>query len=164
MAKYLNGFFDDYRFLSNFWPSEFEIDGEVWPTVEHYFQAMKTEVPKEVALIFNSDSPAEAKRLGRKVQLRGDWESIKDAVMYEALVEKFSQNKHLADRLLETGDMILIEGNDWKDQVWGVPYSGIGENRLGELLMQVRSRLRDGKELKTLPIEIYIANPRPNCS
>ena len=86
----INCFDEEYAFLSNFFDSPIS-DGELWyPTVEHYFQAMKTtdfELRKEIA---DAPTPGKAKRLGRRVELREDWEDIKDDVMYEALQKKFS--------------------------------------------------------------------------
>jgi predicted NAD-dependent protein-ADP-ribosyltransferase YbiA (DUF1768 family) len=85
-------------------------------------------------------TPAEAKREGRKLKLRPDWEDVKIDVMYELLRSKFKLYD-LADRLIKTGDSRLEEGNTWGDRVWGT-VDGVGENNLGRLLMIVRSELR----------------------
>lgn len=81
------------------------------------------------------------KRLGRRVKLRPDWESIKDQVMYEVCKAKFSQNTDLRDKLVATGDAELVEGNTWGDKIWGI-CNGQGENRLGKILMKVRTELQ----------------------
>jgi N-glycosidase YbiA len=132
----------DYAFLSNFWPAPVRIDHVVWPTTEHYFQAMKAS-PSDKArgLIRAAKTPGEAKRLGQRVQLRKDWEKVKVNVMLVALRNKFRQHPDLAARLLATGGALLVEGNTWSDRVWGV-VDGEGENLLGLLLMVVRAELR----------------------
>lgn len=141
-----------YAFLSNFFHSPFTYDGIEYPTNEHFFQAMKTLDQEERKKIAAADSPGKAKRMGRHVQLREDWEEIKEAVMLEGLYLKFT-DKQLADWLLETGNGQLIEGNFWCDQTWGscncpkhkdIP----GKNLLGKLLMKVRSEIKEERGLK----------------
>lgn len=138
------GTFDgEYAFLSNFYP--FFITDEdyiTYPTVEHYFQAMKT-LDKGVRFyIAIQATPGKAKRLGRKLDLRPDWEFIKDSIMEKALRIKFS-NPELRKALLNTGDEYLEEGNTWGDQYWGV-YNGVGKNTLGKLLMKIRQEIKEG--------------------
>ena len=129
----------EFAFLSNFYPSPI-FDGNIWfPTVEHYFQAAKTTNMEEYKAIAAADTPGQAKRLGRKVTLRPDWEEVKDQVMLDALRMKFSDDK-LRSMLLATGEEYLVEGNTWGDKYWGV-CGGIGLNHLGKLLMQVRDEL-----------------------
>ena len=136
MMDRVDSFRGDYAFLSNFW---IESDGL---TVEHRFQAAKTVVPDEKALVLAAATPAIAKRLGRKVALVGNWEEIKVEVMYGLLVEKFS-DVNLALELEATGDAELVEGNTWGDTFWGVnTRTGAGANILGKLLMEVRSGIR----------------------
>lgn len=141
-----------YAFLSNFFHSPFAYDGIEYPTVEHFFQAMKTLDQEERKKIAAADSPGKAKQMGRHVQLRKDWEEIKEAVMLEGLYLKFT-DEQLADWLLETGNEELIEGNFWCDQTWGscncpkhkdIP----GKNLLGKLLMKVRSEIKEERGLK----------------
>ena len=83
------------------------------------------------------------KKMGRSVSLRPDWEDIKDDVMLEGLYRKFT-NDELAEWLLDTGDEELVEGNWWGDRYWGV-CNGIGQNKLGKLLMKVREELAEEK-------------------
>ena len=89
-------------------------------------------------------SPAEAKRLGKRIELRSDWLEVRDQIMYQVVLEKFKQNPDLKAMLLATGDAHLEEGNTWKDRYWGVcpPRSGNGENKLGQILMRVREELK----------------------
>ena len=125
-----------WAFLSNFYPSPITIDGRTWPTVEHYFQAMKC--PERAEEVRLARSPAEAKRLGRGMPLAGDWNMLRDDIMLAALRAKFADVELLA-RLLATGDSPLIEAAP-RDYYWGEG-DGSGMNRLGALLMQVRAEL-----------------------
>ena len=131
----------EYAFLSNFWKCEVEFEGEVYPTVEHAFQAAKTFDIEERKRISSFASPVIAKRIGRKVGLRADWEDVKCDIMKELLKKKF-ENPELAEKLLATGDSELIEGNNHGDRFWGM-VNGVGKNMLGRLLMEVRDDLRN---------------------
>lgn len=137
----IDSFNEEFEFLSNFFPSPVtDTEGNTYPTVEHYFQAMKTLNPEERKKIAAAPTPGKAKRMGRSVNLRKDWEQIKLSVMREGLRQKFSI-PGLRDMLLETYDAELIEGNWWHDTYWGV-CNGVGENHLGKLLMEIREELR----------------------
>ena len=83
-------FENEFEFLSNFSESEIILDGIIYPTVEHFFQAMKTKDPIQRAEIAAAPTPGKAKRLGRQVQLRSDWEEVKDQCMLDALRLKFA--------------------------------------------------------------------------
>ena len=131
----------EYRFLSNSYYSSIAVDGEAYPTVEHAYQAAKCTTPVERARVRNCNTPGDAKRLGKRVVLRSDWDDIKIRIMHELLRLKFKRGTDLAARLLATGDVELIEGNDWGDTFWGV-CRGHGSNHLGKLLMAVRKELR----------------------
>ena len=104
-------FRDEYAFLSNFYSSEIEHEGIVFPTVEHAFQAAKTLDIDERRKIAATLAPGSAKRLGRRVKLRSDWEQIKVGLMRDLLRIKF-RDPDLAARLLATGSAELIEGNN----------------------------------------------------
>lgn len=146
----IDEFQGDYRFLSNFWPAPVTFDEIEYPSVEHAYQAAKTLDPDERRRIAALATPAEAKTAGRALASRGlqraDWEQVKVDVMEQCVREKFTRHADLRAKLLATGDAELIEGNDWGDRVWGVspPPSrgGVGENRLGKILMSVRDELR----------------------
>lgn len=129
-----------YAFLSNFYSSPILYDGIVYPTNEHFFQAMKTLDQEERKKIAAAETPGQAKRLGRHVKLRTDWEQIKVDVMRTGLMLKFT-DANLAQRLIDTGDEELIEGNWWGDRFWG-QCEGIGRNMLGQLLMELREKLK----------------------
>jgi ribA/ribD-fused uncharacterized protein len=137
----INCFDGKWAFLSNFYWNEIEYDGITYPTNEHFFQAMKTLDIETRKAIAAAPTPGAAKRMGRHVPLRPDWESVKEDVMFLGLCLKFA-DEQLADWLLETGDEELIEGNWWGDTTWGV-CNGVGENKLGRLLMKVRDMIKE---------------------
>lgn len=137
----------DFAFLSNFYYSPIRIGGIDFPTVEHAFQALKTYSIDEQKKIAAAPTPGEAKRMGRRVTLRPDWEEVKEAAMLMCLREKFTIPK-LREKLLETGDTYLVEGTLWHDNEWGSCHceqcvNKIGKNKLGNLLMQVRKEIRN---------------------
>ena len=130
-------FRDEYFFLSNFYPVEIKLDGIVYPNAESAFQAQKTLDVEERRKFSMLKNPVQAKRLGRKVKLRDDWEEVKLDIMTEIVSQKFLQHPHLIEMLLQTGDEELVEGNKWGDRFWGV-CKGKGENHLGKILMKIR--------------------------
>ena len=130
-------FRDKYFFLSNFYPVEIKLDGIVYPNAEAAFQAQKTLDVEERRKFSMLKNPVQAKRLGRKVKLRDDWEEVKLDIMTEVVSQKFLQHPHLIEMLLQTGDEELIEGNKWGDRFWGV-CKDKGENHLGKILMKIR--------------------------
>lgn len=131
------GFFNEYRFLSNFYEVPVQYNGLLFRSSEAAFQAQKC---PERANEFLNLSPDEAKRMGRKINIRSDWESVKDTVMYEIILAKFSQNEALKKKLIDTGDAFLAEENWWGDKYWGT-VNGVGRNQLGKTLMKVRREL-----------------------
>jgi ribA/ribD-fused uncharacterized protein len=130
-------FRDQWRFLSNFWPEPRRRN----LTNEHFYQAGKALNLADRAQIMAAETAGEAKRLGRLVVIRPDWEDVKETVMMDGLRTKFFSDESLADMLLVTGDEHLVEVNTWGDTYWGV-CNGRGLNRLGELLMEVREELQ----------------------
>lgn len=131
--------------LSNFYVSPFHVvepDGRIaiWPSVEHYYQAHKTRDPREREAIRSAVSSLLARRIGRRATLRGDWAAVRDGVMRRALRAKFSQSYRLRELLVGTGQAVLHESSP--DPYWGG--STGGQDRLGQLLMQVRAELRLG--------------------
>jgi ribA/ribD-fused uncharacterized protein len=137
----IDKFEGEYRFLSNFYPSPVTLDWATYRSVEHAFQAAKTISIEQRDAIRAALTAKEAKRLGRKVQLREDWEEIKVETMAYLVWNKFSLHPELAERLLNTGNRELIEGNWWGDTFWGM-CQGTGHNNLGKILMRVRTDLR----------------------
>lgn len=147
----------EYRFLSNFWITPVEYEGIVYPSSEHAFQAAKSLNTEERLKIAQLKGPKEAKAAGYKVTLRPDWETTKDAIMFQLLEIKF-RDPVLRQKLLDTGDRRLIEGNHWGDFYWGV-CGGRGQNKLGALLMLLREVLKG--TFTQPPFKVAIV-PRPD--
>jgi ribA/ribD-fused uncharacterized protein len=141
MPEIINRFSGRYHFLSNFSAAEVWYQGESYPSVEHAYQASKTEDYLERRTIQTAATPNLAKRIGRSVNLRKDFEVMKTLIMYDLVRQKFRQHPELSEKLLATGDAVLIEGNWWGDTFWGV-CDGQGENHLGRILMEVREELK----------------------
>ncbi|WP_283695830.1 NADAR family protein [Clostridium perfringens] len=132
-----------YYFLSNFYDFPVKYKGIEYLNNEAAFQAQKVLNDRQKEY-FSHLKPSEAKRKGRRVKLRSDWEEIKDDIMYGIVLAKFTQDAKLMRMLLETGDEYLEEGNTWNDTYWGV-CRGRGKNKLGKILMRVRNEIREGK-------------------
>ena len=139
---------DAYGDFSNFAGYPIKIGKKIWPTVEHYFQAMKFSDKGEQGRIRKAKSPMLAARMGRdrKRQLRRDWESAKVNVMREAVMAKFTQHDELREMLLSTEDAKIIEHTS-NDDYWGDGGDGRGKNMLGRILMDVREKLRVQNEI-----------------
>lgn len=140
MLRLIDEFRGEYYFLSNFYNAPVTYEGITYKNSEAAFQAAKCENTSDRAA-FAELSASDAKRAGRRVKLRSDWESVKYEVMYDIIKQKFIQNDYLRTRLLDTGFAFLEEGNTWGDQIWGT-VNGIGNNVLGVTLMRVREELR----------------------
>ena len=137
----INSFRGKYFFLSNFYQAPVCVDGIIYRNNEAAFQSLKT-TDINIRREFAELDPSVAKRKGRRIKLRSDWEKIKYIKMYSVCYAKFTQNPDLKEKLLQTGDEILEEGNDWGDKIWGT-VNGEGENNLGKILMQIRKELGD---------------------
>jgi ribA/ribD-fused uncharacterized protein len=137
MITVIDRFIGRWGFLSNYYPCQVDMDGCSYPSVEHAYQAAKTLDPRLRNRIRDTFDPDEAKHLGRKYQSRLDWETVKLALMRQLVAAKFA-DPSLRLRLLETGDAVLVEGNDWGDTYWGV-CDGVGVNHLGRILMNTRA-------------------------
>jgi N-glycosidase YbiA len=141
----IDSFSGEYEFLSNFYPCEIILDRIKYPSIEHAFQAKKAVDKESRYLILQCETPGKAKKMGRKIKIRDDWESIKIGVMIKFLRQKFAYPE-LKEKLINTGDAELVEGNWWNDIFWGV-CNGVGENHLGKCLMQIRDEIKNGKSL-----------------
>jgi len=135
LPKPIDCFHGDFYFLSNFYPGDES-------SLEHKYQAAKCDRESEAEEIYRCEKPGKAKRLGRNVHLRPRWDKIKEDVMLDLLRAKFNDIS-LAEKLIETADRPLIEGNNWHDNYWGncdcVGCASIeGQNVLGKLLEKVR--------------------------
>lgn len=150
---------DDYVFVSRTDANEtlstysrhgFDLDGVHWPSVEHYFQAMKFEDPDEREKVRHADHPKIARRLGRRrfVRIRKDWSKVRRVMMTRAMYTKCRTHAEIAQRLLDTGDKTLVETSQY-DYFWGLGRDQRGGNVYGAVLMDVRKKLQD--EIAKLP-------------
>ena len=132
-----------FGFLSHFHPSPIALDGETWPTVEHYYQAQKFTDPQLQAAIRAAEKPIIAKSLAEKnkAATRPDWDAVKDEVMYRAVRRKFELHAELRALLLATGEEDIAESAP-SDYYWGVGREGTGQNRLGKMMERIRAELR----------------------
>lgn len=141
--RIINDFNGNYRFLSNYYSAMITDDyGISYPTTEHAFAAAKTLDEPTRWEISSLSTPGKAKRAGRRVALRPDWEDVKTDVMKSLVWQKFSQPQ-FRELLVNTGNSVLIEGNTWHDQFWGdcvceTHLQEDGRNTLGILLMMTR--------------------------
>jgi ribA/ribD-fused uncharacterized protein len=129
--------------LSNFAPWPILLDGRIWPTVEHYYQAGK--FPHDSTYqeaIRTCRTPAKAWHLGNCKDRKPcqEWDDVREAVMVGALRAKFTQHAELRNMLIATGDAHIVEASQ-RDRYWGSGPDGTGRNRLGQLLMCVRQEL-----------------------
>lgn len=154
----ISGFRGEFGFLSNFFQTPapmvchsdllFLASGRSAPTLEHLFQAAKTDNPLAVEAILAAPTPGRAKRLGKPgfCPLRKEWDDVRIAVMAVLLNAKFSQPA-MKEQLLATGERSLTEGNSWHDTFWGrcfcPTHNGAGTNMLGILLTITRAVLRE---------------------
>lgn len=141
----IRAFSGEYRWLSNFWPVNIEVNHLVFPSTEHAYQASKTNVMEEKFWFvgqagFETLTAGQAKRKGARVTMRDDWEIVKVKVMTELTWIKY-RNKELREKLLATGNRQIVEGNTWGDKFWGV-CDGDGKNHLGRILMETREWYR----------------------
>lgn len=138
---------DEYGVFSNFAPYPVEIDGKLWPTTEHYFQAQKFAGTPHEEEVRAEPSPMVAAKMGRDRgrPLRPDWEAVKDDLMRKALAAKFSQHADLRQMLLATGSAVIVEHTK-NDHYWGDGGDGSGQNMLGRMLMELRDRLQNAEE------------------
>lgn len=137
----IDNFMGAYAYLSNFYEVPVWYKGIMFKNSEAAYQAQKMLNPDD-KFNFKYLSAKEAKKLGRKVELRPDWEDVKLKVMEEICLAKFTQNATLRNALILTGDAELIEGNTWGDKFWGC-VNGEGENNLGKILMKTREVLKN---------------------
>ena len=146
-----------FSFLSNFHECSIIYDGLLFSSVEAAFQAAKCKTNEERIPFVDMD-PRQARAAGRRVALRPDWEERKLKIMHSLVLQKFTSNPELRDKLLATGDTKLLEGNRWHDNFWGncdCPNcrDKPGLNYLGKILMRVRLELRTGS-LDTISIKL----------
>ena len=149
MSVTIDSFRGHWRCLSNFLRRQITVEGLTYDSSEAAYQSFK--VDKEDRTLFLEIEPGAAKKLGRALHMRSDWNEVKDDIMKMILRIKFSE-PDLKAILLSTGDIPLIEGNTWHDNQWGDCHCGRkacdvkGKNMLGEALMEVRKELKENDD------------------
>jgi len=138
----ISDFRGEYEFLSNSYPCLLIVDNEAYPSLEHAFQASKTDDLNLKIKIRDALTAHDAKKIGINVPLIQDWDQKRLDVMASLIREKFSTHLDLKCQLLLTGTKELIQGNTYKDRFWGQDKSGAGDNNLGKILMMVRESIR----------------------
>lgn len=132
--KMISNFEGEFEFLGNFYECDIEMDGLVYPSVEHAFQASRTFNMLDRASIRDVKTPIMAKNLGEKIATRDDWDSVKLDLMFSLLEKKF-ELKELRRKLLSTKDLQIVSNYDI---FWG-KIDNVGENNLGNMLMKIRN-------------------------
>lgn len=137
---------DPYGCFSNFSLHSIDLQGQTWPTSEHYYQAQKYRGTSHQALcdqIRQAPTPEAAAALGRNpaYPIQPDWDVIKPKIMYAAVRQKFLTYPAIQAELLSTGDELIVENSPF-DAYWGCGADGNGRNQLGKILMQVRQEIR----------------------
>lgn len=136
--------FGDLGYLATYSNHGFYKDGIYYKTVEHFYQSEKFDKDNIKTSIINCDTPKEASNIGRDRNLKriDNFRDKKLDVMYEGLYLKFSQNKDLRSKLIETGNKAIREMSV-KESYWGVGPNLDGKNHMGQLLMKVREQVKE---------------------
>lgn len=129
--------------LGTFSRHGFFLEDREWPSVEHYYQAMKFLAPEEQEKVRSAKHPRKARKWGRSRfrKLRKDWSKVKVVYMTRAVYTKCKAHPEIAQKLLATGDKNLLESSQY-DYFWGCGRDRRGNNQYGRILMNVRSKLR----------------------
>ena len=132
-------FSGEYRWLSNFYPCDIVYGGVTYPSVEHAYVASKTlDIPTRANIL--TMTAGQAKRYGRTIPIRDDWDDVKLNLMMDFVGQKFKNNIELRKKLIDT-TCTIVEGNTWNDTFWGM-CNGKGQNMLGRIIMTVRCELQ----------------------
>lgn len=141
---------DVHNELGTFSQHSFVLEDLEWPSVEHYYQAMKFDDARYRERIRQANHPRRARKLGRNrlKRRRKGWHQVKTTVMTRGVYTKCRTHPEIAGTLLATGDRMLIENSNY-DYFWGCGRDRRGENAYGKVLMNVREQLR--KEQQSVP-------------
>lgn len=142
-------FRNEYYFLSNMYKSPVKYKDVIFNCAETAFQAQKLKLinPDTNLYEFSNMSGFDAKKYFKhNIRLNAEqikeWNATRDDIMTEVVFNKFSQNDYLRKKLIETGDITIIEENNWGDTYWGT-CDNKGLNKLGDILMKTRRLLSD---------------------
>lgn len=143
----INNFRGEYNWLSNMYFCDVEYKNNIFKSVENAYMFAKADTSGEWLKFCLENPPNICKKKSRNIEVREDWDNIKLSVMYDLLIQKFSQEP-FRTKLLATGNENIQEGNYWNDTFWGVDLKqnpNTGENNLGRLIMYIRILLKQGK-------------------
>lgn len=145
---------------SNWFPAAFTLDGIEFNCAEKYMMYMKAKTfndTKSADLILQSKDPGYQKHLGRHVANFDPvvWDKVKEDIVYQGCLAKYSQNPTLKEEMLKSGDLTLVEASPY-DKIWGIGLASDhpdatdetkwqGQNLLGKVLMRVRDTLKGSK-------------------
>jgi ribA/ribD-fused uncharacterized protein len=134
---------NEYKEFDNRFPSPFTLDGKIWPTVEHYYQASKfptlPEFQEEIRLMPTATAAAKAGKTKDPAKpIRADWKQQREVILRTAVSAKFDQNPTLKQKLVETYPRPIVFA-DANDGFWGYGRTKMGQNKLGTILMEYRN-------------------------
>lgn len=134
---------DPLSLLSSYSKHGIDLDGETWPSVEHYYQGMKFKPGELRDAIRHADHPAKAQKLAvqNKKKVRSDWKQVKEVIMTRGIYIKCRTHREVTNALLATQQQKIIENSQF-DYFWGCGRDGRGHNTFGKVLMSVRDKLR----------------------
>ena len=134
---------DPDNVLATYSKHAIELDEELWPSVEHYYQAMKFEDADYREQIKNATHPMDAAKRGKskKHGRRKEWDKVKSTYMTRGLYIKCRSYPEVAQALLDTGEQLIMETSQY-DYYWGCGRDTRGHNTYGKVLMSVRDKLR----------------------
>lgn len=138
----------EHRFLSNFYLINLVHKSKRYRSSEHLYQSLKMKYSLDAETVRMAFSPNDAKKLGGQLTLRDDFLDIRNDIMYYVVKLKFFKHPTMRDKLLQTGDAYLEEGNHWHDNYWGVCsckkcVNKPKLNNLGKIIMRVRNELKE---------------------
>ncbi len=133
--------------LSSFALNNFELEGKIWPSIEHYFQGMKFPVGEYQEAIRLANTALDARKLGRTrfKKIRTDWTVVRETIMTRAVYTQCKSHPTLATQLLSTQNETLVDNSQY-DYFWGCGRDRRGHNAYGKVLMNVRAKLLEEQE------------------
>ncbi len=141
----INRFKDEYRWLSNFAPARVQFEEFDYRSVEHAYVASKTLLVGIRHEVKSLETAAEAKKFGKSIPLRPDWEKVRVGIMTDLVRQKFNIPEY-TELLLATGNQDIVEGNVWHDNFWGSCICNScgdkGKNTLGKIILKIRAELQ----------------------
>jgi len=145
-AEYFSMYDEEFA-CSRIASKPFSLEDVEWPTVEHYYQAMRFENASYREQIRLAESPEIAVKLGKTLfkKKRSDWKKVETTIMTRALFTQCQIYPEMQEKLLATEDAVLVENSQY-DYFWGCGRDRRGENHYGKVLMGIRAKLNEMNE------------------